>query len=152
MLTKSLTRTGRERRAELDHAPAALDERLSRLFPEWMSLASLLDAGVGVFTPAADVEETDDAYIVDVELPGVSRSDIAVELAGRVLTISGERKEKERAGILRRRTRVTGQFRYEVLLPAVAPDADVVAGYDDGVLVVRVAKSDADRPRRIPVH
>jgi len=152
MLTKSPTRTGRERRAELDHAPAALEERLNRLFPEWMSLASLLDAGVGVFTPAADVEETDDAYIVDVELPGVSRSDIAVELAGRVLTISGERKEKERAGILRRRTRVTGQFRYEVLLPAVAPDADVVAGYDDGVLVVRVAKSDADRPRRIPVH
>jgi len=152
MLTKRDIRGDRARGGALDHPLAALDERLSHLVPEWMSSWPVLDGHLGAFTPPADVEETDDAYIVEVELPGFSRDDIEVDLAGRVLAISGERKEKERVGILRRRTRVTGRFRYEVLLPAVAPDADVAAGYDDGVLVVRVAKSAADRPRRIPVH
>jgi HSP20 family molecular chaperone IbpA len=46
---------------------------------------------------------------------------------------------------------VTGRFHYEVTLPAADPDAEVTAGYDDGVLTVRVSKPEADRPRRIPV-
>ena len=57
------------------------------------------------FTPRADVEETDDAYVIEVEVPGVAKKDIDVSVAGRRLTITGERKERERVGILRRRTR-----------------------------------------------
>jgi len=153
MLTKRDNRL--DRGGDEPHPGDPLDRRIGRVFAAWMPLSPLFERferGLAAFTPPADVEETDDAYIVEVELPGVTRDDIEVDLAGRVLTITGERKEKERVGVLRRRTRVTGRFRYEVLLPAVAPDGDVVAGYDDGVLVVRVAKSDADRPRRIPVH
>ncbi|MDY7104649.1 MAG: Hsp20/alpha crystallin family protein [Actinomycetota bacterium] len=133
--------------AELD----ALNQRLRRYLDSWDRFPSLLDGqGLG-FTPLADVEETDDAYLVEVELPGVKRNDIDVTLSGRQLTVSGERKEKERTGILRRRTRVTGRFYYEVTLPAADPDAEVSAGYDDGVLTIRVPKPEADRPRRIPV-
>lgn len=137
--------------SELD----SLNHRLRRYLDSWDQFPSLLDghfgdAGLG-FTPLADVEETDDAYLVEIELPGVKRGDIDVTLSGRQLTVSGERKEKERVGILRRRTRVTGRFHYEVTLPAADPDAEVTAGYDDGVLTVRVSKPEADRPRRIPV-
>lgn len=132
----------------------ALDQRIRRFLDDWQELPSLLgrlDDGSG-FTPLADVEETDDAYLVEIELPGVRRGDIDVTLSGRQLTVTGERKEKERSGILRRRTRVTGRFHYDVTLPAADPDADVTAGYDDGVLTVRIPKPEADRPRRIPVH
>ena len=55
--------------------------------------------GLG-WSPLVDVEETDDAYIVEAELPGVKRDDVDVELVGSELTISGEIKERERKGVL----------------------------------------------------
>lgn len=129
-----------------------LNRRLGHYLDGWSRLPSLLDGhGLG-FTPLADVEETDDAYLVEIELPGVDRKDIDVTLSRRQLTVTGERKEKERTGILRRRTRVTGRFHYDVHLPSADPDAEVTAGYDDGVLTVRVPKPEADRRRRIPVR
>lgn len=134
--------------AELD----ALNHQLRNYLDSWDRFPALLGDHAHRFTPLADVEESDDAYLVEIELPGVKRGDIDVTLSGRQLTVSGERKEKERTGILRRRTRVTGRFHYEVTLPAADPDAEVTAGYDDGVLTVRVPKPEADRPRRIPVR
>ena len=85
-------------------------------FPDsWGELA--LPSGHG-FTPlAADVEETDVAYVIEVELAGVEKKNIDVAVDGCRLTITGERKEKERVGILRRRTRSVGRFEYDIQLP-----------------------------------
>ena len=105
-----------------------------------------------MFTPPADVEETDDAYLVDIELPGVRKDDLDIEIAGRRLSVRGERKEKERVGILRRRERTVGRFHYEVTLPGNVEDSDVVANLDGGVLTVRVPKPASERPRRIHVN
>jgi HSP20 family protein len=110
-----------------------------------------LFARAGAFTPLADLEETDEAYLAEIELPGVALEDLSVEVAGGHLTVSGERKEKERVGILRRRTRTTGQFRYDVLLPGEVDDEHVEASLQDGVLTVRVPKPASVRRRRIPV-
>jgi HSP20 family protein len=76
--------------------------------------------------------------VVEIELAGVKRDDIDVSLDGRQLIVTGERKEKERVGILRRRTRVRGSSGYEVTLPNCDVDAEVTANYSDGVLTVRV--------------
>ena len=103
------------------------------------------------WSPLADVEESDDAYSVEIDLPGVRREDIDVELDGGVLTVSGEIKEKERTGILRRRTRRVGQFRYTVTLPGEVDGDDVSARLHDGVLTVRVPKSGTAQRRRIPI-
>lgn len=105
----------------------------------------------GGFTPLADVEEADDAYTAEIELPGVKRDDVSVEVSGRRLTVTAERKERERAGILRRRTRVAGRFHYEVVLPAEVDEEGVTASLDEGVLTVRLPKPAALRPRRIPI-
>ena len=72
-----------------------LNQQLQDYLRRWSSLPSLLGEG---FTPLADVEETDEAYVVEVELPGVKREDVSVEVAGRRLTVSGERKERQRTG------------------------------------------------------
>ena len=69
------------------------------------------------FVPAVDIEETEDAWIVEAELPGVKPEDVNVEVRGTELAISGEIKEREREGILRRRTRKTGEFDYHITLP-----------------------------------
>ena len=122
----------------------ALDEDFERLF----DFRSLLG---DVFTPLADIEETDDAYVVEIELPGVAKDDVSVELSGRRLVVSGERKERERVGILRKRTRSVGRFYYEVFLPAAVDGEHVEASLDDGVLTVQVAKPATARRRRIPI-
>ena len=121
--------------------------QLDSLLTGWGELLS----GAGAFTPLADLEETDEAYLAEIELPGVQLEDLSVEVAGRRLSVTGERKERERVGILRRRTRTVGRFQYEVLLPGDVDEEHVEASLHDGVLTVRVPKPEADRPRRIPV-
>jgi HSP20 family protein len=116
---------------------------------QWPDLPSLL--GRDGFTPLADVEETDDAYIVDLDLPGVDRRDIDIEVTGRRLVVTGERKEKERTGLLRRQTRTVGRFHYEVTLPDQVNGDGIDATLNDGVLHLRLPKEQGKGRRRIEV-
>lgn len=123
-----------------------VNQRISELLESsWLPLSN------GAFIPPADIEETDDAYLVEVELPGVKREDVEVELVGRRLTVHGERKERERVGILRRRTRRVGEFHYEVTLPGELAEGDIEASFADGVLTVRAPKAESVKPRKIKV-
>ena len=131
--------------ADLDR----LHRQLADYLDSWRQLPSLLGEP---FTPLADVEETADAYEVEIELPGIKKADLDIEIAGRRLSVTGERKEKERVGILRKRERTVGRFHYEVTLPGDVDDDGVEAHLDAGVLTVRVPKPERDRPRRIELH
>jgi HSP20 family protein len=103
------------------------------------------------WVPLADVEETDDAYIIDVELPGVAESDVNIEANGREVTVTGELKVRERKGILRRRTRRVGEFEYSVTLPGDIDADNVDARMKNGVLTITVPKSQRSKPRKISV-
>jgi HSP20 family protein len=105
----------------------------------------------GMFTPPVDIEETDDAWIVEADLPGVDKNDIEVDVREGELTITGEIKERERKGILRRKTRRVGHFEFRVMLPGGADPEKVEANVEDGVLTVRIPKPEQSRPRRIEV-
>jgi HSP20 family protein len=116
----------------------------------------LLETGVATdsatrWIPAADIEETDDAYTLEIELPGVRQDDVDIEVNGRELTVSGEIKEKERAGILRRRTRKVGEFSYSVTLPMEIDAESVRAELDSGVLTIRVPKSQKGKSRHVTI-
>ena len=125
---------------------------LYRQMGRWLNtVAGRLGDDRGPWSPLADVTETDDAYVVEVDLPGVKRNDIAVDLAGTELTISGELKEKERQGLFRHRTRRTGGFTYRVTLPRDVDTDKIEAALADGVLTVRIPKSEAVKPRRIAI-
>jgi HSP20 family protein len=147
------------RRERRDVLPARWDpvremedvrQRMDRLFEDVLS-GSPLAAG-GVWSPLVDLEETDDAWVVEADLPGVKKGDVTVELRANELAIHGEIKERERTGILRRRTRRTGQFDYRVTLPGdVNADDDVDAHLNDGVLIVRVPKPTRAQARRIEI-
>jgi HSP20 family protein len=104
-----------------------------------------------VWSPLADVSETDEQYLIELDLPGVRRDDVTVDLTGTTLAITGELEQAERAGVFHRRARRTGRFAYRVTLPRdVAGDA-IEASMADGVLTVRVPKSEAAKPRRITI-
>lgn len=101
--------------------------------------------------PPVDIEETDDAFLVEADVPGAKRPDIDVELRDNLLSIRGETKDRERVGILRRRTRRTGRFDYQVTLPGEVEADGVEAHLEDGVLKIHVPKVASARRRRIEV-
>ena len=125
-----------------------LHGRLSQL------LESTFGEGPGPLTswaPPVDLEERDDAFVVEAELPGVKVEDVTVELRDNELSIHGEVKERERTGVLRRQTRRTGQFDYRVTLPGHVDADRVDASMKDGVLRLEVRKVEQERPRRIEI-
>jgi HSP20 family protein len=103
------------------------------------------------WSPLADLSETDNAYIVEVDVPGVKREDITVDLRDDELAVTGELKETEREGLFRKRTRRTGQFDYRVTLPRNVDADNVDASLADGVLTVRIPKADVAKARRIQI-
>lgn len=130
-------------------------DRLHRQLLSWLDAWSPFpwpDVTTTAFTPVADVEETDDAYLVELEVPGIKRDDLDIEVSGRRLSVRGERKEKERVGVLRRRERAVGRFSYELTLPSGIEEDEVEARLDDGVLTIRLPKPERERPRRIEIR
>ncbi len=122
-----------------------LGERLTTLWEP------VLGGGLNRWVPLADLEETDDAYSVELELPGAGDDDVDVQLDDRVLTVSGEVREKKRTGILHRRSRRVGRFHYAVTLPGDVDADGVDALLRDGVLTVRIPKAAHVKRRRIAI-
>lgn len=135
---------------ELVRDPLDEFERLARDMLSWANTWRLptLD---GFQTALGELEETEDAFIVEIDLPGVDRKDVDIELEGRRLMVTAERKERERTGILRRRTRTVGTYRHEVVLPTEVDEDAVDASLSDGVLTVRLPKHEVAKRRRITI-
>lgn len=99
-----------------------------------------------------DIEETEDAYIAEMDLPGVKREDLMVEVQGDEIRVRGEIKERERTGVLRRQTRRKGVVEHRFSLPGDFDPEAVEAELAEGVLTVRAPKAVTARPRRIDVQ
>jgi HSP20 family protein len=127
-------------------------DRMRRLLDESLGGFPPVVAELAAWTPPVNIEETDDAYIVEAELPGVDRKDVDIEIDRNELSITGEIKEKERQGILRKRTRRVGRFEYRVQLPNVVDADSVDAKLDDGVLRVRVPKTERAQRKRVEIN
>lgn len=106
----------------------------------------------GARLDAGDLIETDDAYLVEIELPGVRRRDLTVEVTGVELRVDGALVEKEKVGWLRHRTRRVGRFAYRATLPRDIDTGHISADLTGGVLTVRAPKTEAARRRRITVN
>jgi len=103
------------------------------------------------WSPLVDIEEQDDTYVLEAELPGVKREDVDIEVVGNEIQITGEIKERERKGALRRRTRRTGRFEYRVRLPDHVDSSKVEADLDQGILTVRVPKAERSQRQKVEI-
>ena len=105
------------------------------------------------WVPAMDLVEAGDQFILRADLPGMSEEDVHVEFEDGTLTVSGERKaehEEHEEGFLRVE-RAFGAFSRSLTLPK-GIDADAVtAGFDRGVLEIRIPKPEQRKPRRIEI-
>jgi len=113
-----------------------------------------LRGNLAAFTPAVDIEESPEEFLVHADLPGLDQKDVKVNLMGDTLTIRGERKEekKETAGTALRIERSYGAFERSFTLGAPVRAEGVKATYRDGVLEVHVPKAEEARRREIPVQ
>jgi HSP20 family protein len=131
---------------------------LDRLFDSFFHGTSNWDdrpwGALNAWGPPLDVEETDKEVMVRAEIPGVSADDLQLAISGNALVISGEKKEsttkRPKKGYVYQERRY-GSFRREVPLPSAVDADDVQAEYKDGVLHVRLKKSQEVLPKRIPV-
>ena len=105
----------------------------------------------GSWSPLVDIEDSEDAWTVEADLPGVKRDDVHVELADGELAITGEVKERKGNGARHRRMRRTGRFEYRVMLPGDTNADDVGASLKDGVLTVRIPKGEQSKRRQIQI-
>lgn len=105
------------------------------------------------FIPAFDIAETEEAYTVTAELPGIEKGNISVDYDLGILTISGEKKaerreDKEDFHLVERQY---GSFRRAFRVPENVNPEEVDAAYKDGVLTVTLKKSESAKSRKIEV-
>ncbi|MEV3937226.1 Hsp20/alpha crystallin family protein [Glycomyces sp. NPDC049804] len=101
-----------------------------------------LESAEGAWAPSADVSENDEAYHVDIDLPGVEKEDITVGLEGQELTVTGESKKLEHMeGSTRRAARSVGKFEFAVRLPHAVDSAACTAEFSNGVLCMTLPKT-----------
>jgi HSP20 family protein len=100
-----------------------------------------------------DLVETDGAYVLRADLPGLGAGDVKIELEENVLTISGEREtqhEQRRDGY-HRFERASGAFARTLTLPAGIDADGIEASFSDGVLEVRIPAPEQRKPRRVTI-
>jgi HSP20 family protein len=134
-------------------APRDFWDPLGEFAVLWDRMGQLFEpAGEGsdAWVPMVETDESDDAYLVRAELPGMKKDDVDVELRGNELRITGEVKADGNGDgkALRQRR---GKFAYRASLPADAEPQKVDAQLTDGVLTVRVPKAAQAQARKITV-
>ena len=110
---------------------------------DWPELTSVMLA------PSIDIKDTDDQYLINIEIPGVAKEDVDIRVDGNTLTISGEKKqekkeEKEHYHCIERRY---GSFERTLTLPQDANVDNIDAKFKDGVLTVSIKRKAVSAPK-----
>ncbi|WNZ26003.1 Hsp20/alpha crystallin family protein [Leptolyngbya sp. NK1-12] len=130
----------------------ALQRDMNRLFDRLMTTNGSQNGSS--FAPAAELEETADAIHLKLEIPGLDKKDIDVQVSADAVSISGERKEETRTeekGITRTEFRY-GKFQRVIPLPARVENANVKAEYKNGVLQLTLPKSEEEKRKVVKVN
>jgi len=133
-----------------------MSERLNRMLPR----RTMPDGGqdeslaLGDWAPLVDVIETDADFQIQVELPGVEKKDVKLSVEDGVLMISGRREqEKEEKGKRHHRVEMAyGNFARSFMVPDSVDGQKVTAEFKNGILTVRLPKSEKARPKSIEIQ
>ena len=101
--------------------------------------------------PAADLTQTDEAYVLAVDLPGLTKTDIDLTVEDHTLTLSGERRSGHEGATTNRVERVHGRFARRFELPGDVDVSAVGAEFENGVLNVTIPKAEEAKARKIDI-
>jgi HSP20 family protein len=107
-----------------------------------------------VWAPRTDLSETDDAFRIRLDVPGMTKDDITINLQSNTLTVSGERttERQEENEEYVRVERAFGNFHRTFTLPDAVDAENVKAAYEDGVLTINVPKTETSTRRQIEIQ
>jgi HSP20 family protein len=126
-----------------------LRRELDELFDRFGALSPGLARGA---FPALNLYETEDAYVLTAEIPGIAPEELEISLEGSTVTLRGERKQASEEGAsVHRSERPAGAFRRAIDLPVPIDGEKVEAVHRNGVLTLRLPKAPEHRPRQISV-
>jgi len=130
---------------------SALDRMVSDFFPRvgWESTPA-----EALWTPAVDVRDEKEGFVIKAELPGVEKEDLKVEVSDGVLTLSGTKKQEavsEEEGVYRAE-RSYGEFKRAFALPDAVDAEKIDAQYRNGVLTVTLPKKPEATPKQISIR
>lgn len=131
-----------------------LQDRINRLFEDAVPAAEgREDVGLFEWRPMVDTYEKDDAIMIKAELPGVKKDDISIDVNNGVLSIKGERKHEEDVNEdnYYRKERFYGKFQRAFTLPDNADPDKIEAGFKDGVLEVKVPKTEQSKGKKVEI-
>ncbi len=133
-----------------------LQERMNRLFDQTLGRERLEEPTLlqGAWVPVADVFETPDSYIVEVELPGLSQDEIEIQAQGDELVVRGERRASRtsRPDVFHRLERRHGPFARGFRFPEEVEPDRVAAEFADGLLRLSVPKAKGRHATRVRVE
>jgi len=111
------------------------------------------DGNLAEVVPSLDFSETDEAYQIRMNVPGVKAEEVSIEVVGNAIRISGEHKEEkeEKGRTYHRVERRTGSFARSLTLPAAIKQDKVAAECKDGILTVTLPKVEAAKAQKIKV-
>ncbi|MGM0545428.1 MAG: Hsp20/alpha crystallin family protein [Bacteroidota bacterium] len=133
-----------------------LRREMDRIFNDLIPFSWRLDdseMGLRSWAPRTDMMETDNEYMIEVDLPGMSKQDITLNVQDNILSIQGERKhetEEEHNGYLRRE-RSFGSFERKFSLPASVKEDKIKATFKDGVLTVHIPKAEKSKRQSVKI-
>ena len=127
------------------------DDFIERFFYGWPAFERQSDV---LWTPRVDVSETDKEVLLDVEIPGIEKNDIKIEVKNNTLYISGERKHEKKTENTEcsRIERHYGKFERSFGLPETVDTGKVSAKYKEGILELTLPKTEKAKPKEIKVE
>ncbi|MGD8302351.1 MAG: Hsp20/alpha crystallin family protein [Desulfobacterales bacterium] len=134
---------------------AALQDRINRIFSESFGSSRELDEAGGIcdWRPPVDIYETTEGFVLNVELAGVDKDDVSVEVRDNVLTLKGERlldpKVKEEQYY--RKERAFGKFQRSFTLKEPIKPEQVKASFKSGVLTIVVPRPTTEKANQVTV-
>jgi HSP20 family protein len=132
-----------------------MQREINRLFEDVFrgGMQAEENTGKSFWTPAVDIAEQQNEYVVKMELPGVNREDVKITLESNVLTIRGEKKQEKdtKEGSYHRVERSYGSFQRSFTLPTTVKSDKIDALYKDGILTVTLPKAEEAKPKQIEV-
>ena len=131
-----------------------LQREVDSLFDQFFNRSGSDEGTAAVWSPRTDLVEKDDAFHLRLDVPGMSKDDIRINLQNGALTVSGERSSEktEEGEEYVRVERAFGNFHRTFRLPdAVDPDR-IEATYEDGVLLINVPKTEENTRRQIEIQ
>lgn len=140
-------------RHEMQHPVTRFQSEMNRLIDSFFGPESPERDLHVEWAPSVDISETETDIMVKADLPGMDPGDLSVTISGNVLTISGEKKDerKETKGSYTTIERRHGKFQRSIILPSGLDADHAEAEFRNGVLSIKVPKTEQTRARKIPV-